>query len=108
METSGATVQRGAVNVEDLAAMQLFAELEPEERERVAALSEEIVVPEGETIDTQPNLAYEFFVTAEGRAEVVREGRRLAELGPATSSARSACSSREGEQPLWSPSHPCG
>jgi len=56
----GVTVQRGAVNVEDLAAMQLFAELEPEERERVAALSEEIVVPEGETIDTQPNFAYEF------------------------------------------------
>lgn len=75
-------VERGAVNPVALAAIPLFAELRPDQRELVAELAEGIVVPAGETIDSERDFAYEFFVIEEGRAEVVRDGRRLAELGP--------------------------
>ncbi len=74
--------ERGIVNPEQLAAIPLFAELRPEERARVAELAEGIVVPAGETIDSERDFAYEFFIIEKGRAEVVQDGRRLAELGP--------------------------
>lgn len=75
-------IERGTVETERLAAIPLFAQLRPEERARVAELAEEVVVPSGETIDSERDFAYEFFIIDEGRAEVVRDGRRLAELGP--------------------------
>ena len=75
-------VERGVVSPEQLAAIPLFAQLQADERERFAGLAEEIVVPAGETIDSESDFAYEFFIIEEGHAEVVRDGRRLAELGP--------------------------
>jgi CRP-like cAMP-binding protein len=38
--------------------------------------------PEGTELVRQGDFAYEFFVIEEGTAEVVRDGRRVAELGP--------------------------
>ena len=94
-------IERGTVEPERLAAIPLFAQLRPEERARVAELAEEVVVPSGETIDSERDFAYEFFIIDEGQAEVVRDGRRLAELG-------SACSSPAAGQPQSSRSRRCG
>jgi len=76
-------VERGVVRPDHLATMPLFAGLKPEELERVAELAERFAVPAGETIGSEHDFAYEFFIIEEGRAEVVRrDGSRLAELGP--------------------------
>ena len=75
-------IVREIVSPEQLAAVSLFADLQPEERARVAQLAEGIAVPAGEPLDVERDFAYEFFIIEEGRAEVVRDGRRLAELGP--------------------------
>ena len=76
-------VERGVVGPDQLAAMPLFAGLRLEELERVAELAEGVAVPAGETVASEHDFAYEFFIIEEGRAEVVqRDGSRLAELGP--------------------------
>jgi CRP/FNR family transcriptional regulator, cyclic AMP receptor protein len=75
-------VDRAAVDPGQLRAMPLFADLGPEELSRAAELTDAIELPAGETIGAERNFAYEFFVIEEGRAEVARDGRRLAELGP--------------------------
>ena len=75
-------VERIGVSPEQLASIPLFAELQPDELSRFAELAECVTVPAGETIDAERDFAYEFFVIEEGRAEVLRDGRRLAELGP--------------------------
>jgi CRP/FNR family transcriptional regulator, cyclic AMP receptor protein len=75
-------VDRAAVDPGQLRGIPLFADLSAEELGRAAELTEWIEVSAGETIGAERNFAYEFFVIEEGRAEVVRDGRRLAELGP--------------------------
>ncbi len=60
----------------------LFSDLPQEELVRVAELSESLDVPAGEAIDSKDDFAYEFFVIEEGTAEVVSDGRKLADLGP--------------------------
>jgi CRP-like cAMP-binding protein len=75
-------VDRAAVDPGQLRGIPLFADLSAEELGRAAELTEWIEVSAAETIGAERNFAYEFFVIEEGRAEVVRDGRRLAELGP--------------------------
>jgi CRP/FNR family transcriptional regulator, cyclic AMP receptor protein len=48
----------------------------------VAARSTEIAFEEGRTIVRQGEVGTGFFLIAEGRARVVRDGRAIAELGP--------------------------
>ena len=75
-------VAREVVDPQRLTTMPLFATLDDEQLVRVAELSEAVSVPAGTTVNAEQNFAYEFFVIEEGKAEVVRDGRRLAELGP--------------------------
>ena len=75
-------IERITAQPEQLATIPLFAELRPEELSHVAELSEGVLVPAGATIDSERDFAYEFFVIEEGQAEVVRDGRRLTQLGP--------------------------
>ena len=75
-------VAREVVDPQRLTTMPLFAALDDEQLARVAELSEAVSVPAGTTVNAEQNFAYEFFVIEEGKAEVVRDGRRLAELGP--------------------------
>ena len=51
-------------------------------RSVVAQHADEIDVPEGTELAHQGDFAYEFFVIEDGTAEVVRNGERIAELGP--------------------------
>ena len=65
-----------------LRSVPLFDALTNDERRTVAQHADEIDAPEGTELVRQGEFAYEFFVLEEGTAEVVRDGERVAELGP--------------------------
>jgi CRP-like cAMP-binding protein len=65
-----------------LRSVPLFNALSSDERRTVAQHADEIQVPEGTKLVRQGDFAYEFFVLEDGTAEVVRDGERVAELGP--------------------------
>jgi CRP/FNR family transcriptional regulator, cyclic AMP receptor protein len=66
----------------ELRSVPLFESLQVEERRVIAQHADEISVPEGNELVRQGEFAYEFFVIEDGTAEVVRDGERVAELGP--------------------------
>jgi CRP-like cAMP-binding protein len=66
----------------ELRSVPLFESLTSEERRAIAPHADEIEVPEGTELVRQGEFAYEFFVIEEGTAEVMRDGKRVAELGP--------------------------
>jgi len=65
-----------------LRSVPLFESLSGDERRTIAQHADEIEAPEGTELVRQGEFAYEFFVLEEGTAEVVRDGKRVAELGP--------------------------
>jgi CRP-like cAMP-binding protein len=65
-----------------LRSIALFDSLPDAARRAIAQHAEEIDVPEGTELARQGEFAYEFFVIEEGKAEVLRDGDRIAELGP--------------------------
>lgn len=65
-----------------LRSIALFESLSGAERKEIARHADEIEVPEGAELVRQGEFAYEFFVIEEGSADVVRDGERVAELGP--------------------------
>jgi CRP-like cAMP-binding protein len=67
----------------ELRSVPLFESLSSDERRAIAQHADEIEVPEGTELARQGDFAYEFFVIEEGAAEVLRDGERIAELGPA-------------------------
>ena len=77
-----------------LAKLPLFVELSDDQLGDIAACTRAVSIAEGETIATQGDNAYEFFVVEEGEADVRRDGDVIAWVGRATSSARSGCWSR--------------
>jgi CRP/FNR family transcriptional regulator, cyclic AMP receptor protein len=66
----------------ELRSVPLFESLTSEERRAIAPHVDEIEVPEGTELVRQGEFAYEFFVIEDGTAEVMRDGERVAELGP--------------------------
>jgi CRP/FNR family transcriptional regulator, cyclic AMP receptor protein len=60
----------------------LFASLSPRELERVAGVTDEIVVPAGTRLIHEGDFAHEFLLILTGSAEVTRAGERIATLGP--------------------------
>ena len=66
----------------ELRSVPMFESLSGEERRVIAQYSDEIDVPEGTELVRQGEFAYEFFVIVEGTAEVMRDGERVAQLGP--------------------------
>ena len=60
----------------------LFESLSRDDRRLIAQHAEELEVDEGTHLVRQGEFAYEFFVIEDGGAEVVRDGERIAELGP--------------------------
>ena len=65
-----------------IARLPLFAELDDEQRAEVASCVRELEVAAGETLATQGESAYEFFVIEAGQAEVRRDGEVIGSLGP--------------------------
>jgi CRP/FNR family transcriptional regulator, cyclic AMP receptor protein len=65
-----------------LSSIALFESLSPEARRAIAQHADELDIPEGTELARQGDFAYEFFVIEDGTAEVLRDGERIAELGP--------------------------
>src|SRR5829696_10200746 len=65
-----------------LRSVPLFDSLSKGDRRNIAQHADEVDAPEGTQLVRQGEFAYEFFVIEDGRAEVVRDGERIAELGP--------------------------
>jgi CRP-like cAMP-binding protein len=68
------------MNPDRLAALPLFASLSTDDMARVADAMEPVSVATGEALCLQGEFAYQFFVIEEGTAEVMMDGRRVAEL----------------------------
>jgi CRP-like cAMP-binding protein len=60
----------------------LFDDVPKRVRHQVSGWADECHVPAGETLIRQGDYAREFFVILDGTAEVVRDGKRIAQLGP--------------------------
>lgn len=65
-----------------LASIPLFADLSERDRADVARYADEVEVSAGKTLAEEGEFAYEFFVIEQGTAEVTKDGRVLATLGP--------------------------
>jgi CRP-like cAMP-binding protein len=65
-----------------LRSLALFESLGGDARRMVAQHADELDVDEGTELARQGEWAYEFFVIEDGSAEVLRDGERIAELGP--------------------------
>jgi CRP/FNR family transcriptional regulator, cyclic AMP receptor protein len=65
-----------------LKSIPLFASLSKSERRQVASWTDEVDVTEGKALVKEGEFAYEVFIIEQGTAEVVRDGKRVAELGP--------------------------
>ena len=65
-----------------LKSIPLFSALSDRDRAQVAQWADEIEVEAGRSLAGQGQFGYEFFVVEEGRAEVLKDGNRIAELGP--------------------------
>jgi CRP/FNR family cyclic AMP-dependent transcriptional regulator len=70
------------VDAARLASIPLFSDLSERTRAEVARYADEVAVPAGKMLAEQGQFAYEFFVIAQGTAEVTKDGRVLAQLGP--------------------------
>ena len=66
----------------DVAAIPLFAGLSKDDQQVVAQYADEVDVPAGTKLAQEGRLAYEFFAIQDGTAQVTREGRAIADLGP--------------------------
>ncbi len=65
-----------------LSAVELFSGLSRDELRRLSSVTDEVVVPAGTTLIHEGAFAHEFLLIEAGSAEVRRDGRLLATLGP--------------------------
>jgi CRP-like cAMP-binding protein len=60
----------------------LFSSLSAKEVEKLARWTDQVSIREGEALATEGRFAHEFFVIADGRAEVTQDGERINDLEP--------------------------
>ncbi len=65
-----------------LQAIPLFSSLSDDDLNLVAMFVSEVSVSEGKHLVDEGDYSYEFFMIQEGKAEVLRGGEKVAELGP--------------------------
>jgi CRP-like cAMP-binding protein len=65
-----------------LLAISLFADLSEPEARRLAAFATETSIPAGEPLVQEGEFSTELIAIEEGTADVVRDGTRIASLGP--------------------------
>ena len=70
------------MDAQKLKELPLFSILDRHELDRIASLTDEVDIREGEELLHQGNFAHEFMVVVDGRAQVVRNGDAVAEVGP--------------------------
>ena len=86
------------MDASQLKSIPLFADVPDEELAQIAGFAQEVTVDQGRELVREGDFSYEFMAIEEGEAEVTRDGQHLADLGPATSSARWACSRRRSQR----------
>lgn len=69
-------------HLDHLAAVPLFSACSKKELQAVARASDQIDLPAGRTLCEQDSIGREAFVIVDGTAEVKRNGRKVATLGP--------------------------
>jgi CRP/FNR family cyclic AMP-dependent transcriptional regulator len=70
------------MDADRLNAVPPFSWLPDDVRERFTVWVDELKVDEGRHLAEQGDYAYELFAIEDGKAEVLRDGERIAELGP--------------------------
>src|SRR5947208_9081579 len=65
-----------------LTAIPLFSHLSPEEAHRLAAFATETSAAEGQILVKQGDYSVELIAIEEGTADVMRDGEKIASLGP--------------------------
>jgi len=70
------------MDAQRLSALPPFSWLPDDVRERFKVWVTELKVDAGRHLADQGDYAYELFAIEDGRAEVTRDGQRIAELGP--------------------------
>ena len=65
-----------------LEGLPLFDSLAKGDRRRIASLTDEVDIREGEELLHQGDFAHEFMLVMDGSAEVVRDSEHVADLGP--------------------------
>jgi CRP-like cAMP-binding protein len=70
------------VDAARIAAIPLFAGLEPEQLERLVEHVEQVDAEAGTVLTTEGDFGYAMFAIEDGRAEVRRAGEAIAALGP--------------------------
>ncbi len=73
--------------IDHLASVSLFSACSKKELQAVARASDQVDLAEGRALCEQGSIGREAFIILEGSAEVKRNGRKVATLGPATPSA---------------------
>jgi len=70
------------LDASQLKSIPLFADVPEEELGRIATFAQEVMVNEGRELVREGDFSYEFMAIEEGEAEVSRDGKHLADLGP--------------------------
>ena len=70
------------MDTSQLKRIPLFSDASDEELRRVAVFAESKEVPEGTEVITEGGFSHALMAIEEGTAEVIRQGERIAELGP--------------------------
>jgi CRP-like cAMP-binding protein len=71
-----------AIKPHELDDVPLFQHLPDDVRKKFATWVSEVSVPEGKQLAEEGEYAYDLFIIKDGTAEVVQDGRTVAELGP--------------------------
>jgi CRP/FNR family transcriptional regulator, cyclic AMP receptor protein len=70
------------LDASQLKSIPLFAGVPDEELGQIATFAQEVMVNEGRELVREGDFSYEFMAIEEGEAEVSRDGKHLADLGP--------------------------
>jgi CRP/FNR family cyclic AMP-dependent transcriptional regulator len=68
--------------LDHLANVPLFTVCSKKDLQRIARASDEVEVPAGKTLVEEGKPGHEFYLIVDGMASVLRNGRRIAKLGP--------------------------
>lgn len=83
---------------EELKKERLFASLSEDALSELAVWLNEVRVPGGKHLVDEGDYAYNLFVIRDGKAQVIRDGEEVAELGPGDFFGEMGVLSREGRR----------
>lgn len=69
-------------HLEHLSQVPLFSACSRKDLQAIARASDEVTVPAGKTLVQEGRPGHEFFLIVEGKATVLRNGKKIATLGP--------------------------